>query len=714
MSIKELWIMRKGANVLSLLLLILISFVIPKSVFSQSFPYKFNYLTVDDGLSHTDANYVAQDRYGYIWVGTNFGLDRFDGYSVKKYYNKNIPLSNAFKNRIIHLFPDESGIIWLVTEDGLQSFNPQIEKYTDFSVKGKKRSLPFWKVIKSKENLIYGYADFKISLHTLKGKFLEEIKLDLPPNTRFSDLVIDRKGVIYFSSNQGIWTLDKNKHFVKVVVSGLPTNDLSHLFFDNQNNLLVSSGKSLFLTEKKVTSDNSQKTNYFVKKQFTCQNEKEIIEITAGRKPEYWINTGSDLIRLDKDLNFIQTVNNKSAQLSLNSNVLSRAFIDRSECLWVGTSGGGINYCDLNQKLFYTLQHNPGDANSLTGNYIRSMVEEGENLWVATNANGLNRYNLNTKVFTHYNTSSGSTRLKDDVVDGLKLDKDGNLWIGSSRGIEILLPDRKTFWKPPGYEMFPRFLISSLEQDYYGNIWFGNLESLGVIWKDRANEFHVKYYSEGQYILADKKKPQLFVATRHGLKRIMVDAEGNIIDTFYYKASSKPNSLSSDYPSPIRKQNDSVYWVGTIGGGLNRLALQTQTDAFSVKVYAENYGVFNDVESIEMDEMGNLWMGGDGLQCLNPVTGKLIRYDKNDGLQGNSFKIRSSHKGAHGRLYFGGINGLNYFYPDEIKANTIEARPVLTNIIINNKNPVFSNSDSLDHTVAHAIGYGKSLTLSYL
>ncbi|MBE9463568.1 response regulator [Dyadobacter subterraneus] len=714
MSIIELWIMRKGDRLISLIISILLSCVVPESSFSQSFPYKFNYLTVDEGLSHTDANYVAQDCYGYIWVATNFGLDRYDGYSVKNYYNKNIPLSNAFKNRIIHLFPDENGIIWLVTEDGLQCFDPKIEKYTDFTIKGSKVSPAFWKVVKSKENLIYGFADFNVTLYAVKGKFLEEKKLNPPFAVRFTDMITDRKGEVYFSSNEGIWTLDKNNRFVKIMVSGLPGTELSHLFFDNNNNLLVTSGNSVFLTEKQSSSATSSQTNYFIKKQFTSKNEKEITGIAGGKKPEYWLNTGSDLIRLDRDLNHIQTVNNKSSQLSLNSNVLGKAFVDRSECLWVCTSGGGINYCDLNQKLFYTLQHNPGDANSLSGNYIRSIVEEGENLWITTNVNGLNRYNLNTKRFTHYSTSSGTTRLKDDVVDGLILDKDGNLWIGSSKGIEILLPDRKTLWRPSGYEKFPKFVINTLEQDYYGNIWFGNLDNSGVIWKDRSNEFHVKYYAEGHYILADKKKPQLFVATRHGLKRIMVDAEGNIIDTFYFKASSKPNALSSDYPAQIRKQNDSVFWVGTIGGGLNRLALQTRTNDFSVKVFAENYGVFNDVETIEMDEKGNLWMGGNGLQCLDPLTGKLIRYDKNDGLQGNSFKIRASHKGPHGRLYFGGINGLNYFYPDEIKANRIEARPVLTNIIINNKTPEYSSAESSDQTISNAIGYGKKLKLSYL
>ncbi|MBC7400678.1 MAG: response regulator [Mucilaginibacter sp.] len=407
-------------------------------------------------------------------------------------------------------------------------------------------------------------------------------------------------------------------------------------------------------------------------------------------------------------------MSNKSSQYGLNSTVLLNTFIDRSECLWVCTAGGGLNYCDLNQKLFYTLQHDPGNANSLSGNYIRSVLEDGENLWIATNANGLNLYNLKTQAFTFYNTYNSAVKLQNDAITALSLDNDHNLWVGTQTGLNILRPDHKQLWRPRGYDRFPNYIIETLAIDCYGNTWFGNHYKLGVIYKDKQNYYRVKEYIEGHFILTDKAKPLLFVSSRHGLKKLTIDKEGNITNTVYYKASLKTNSLSSSYISPIRKQNDSTYWIGTIGGGLNKLSFNANGDLNTVKRFGNSYGVFNDVEALEIDNTGNLWLGGNALLSLNPSTGKLIRYDKSDGLQGNSFKVRASYKGASGRLYFGGINGLNYFYPEQIKPNKINARPILTDILINNQKANYDNSDSAKNYIGKAIGYNKDFKLSYL
>jgi signal transduction histidine kinase/DNA-binding response OmpR family regulator/ligand-binding sensor domain-containing protein len=710
MESENLFTIKKRAYIRSLLLFFFS--IVSSAVFCQSFPYKFNYLTVDEGLSHTDANDVTQDNKGYIWVATNFGLDRYDGYALKKYYNNNVPVKNAFKNRIMRVNPDAFGNIWLCTEDGLQSFNPKTEKYIDYSPKKGTATPIFWKVFKPKGNLVYSYGDFKIRLFAITGNVLTEQSLSAPADVRFFDMQQDRNGVLYFASDKGLWKLDNNRRFIHIPLAGMQGTELTNLFFDNQNNLLVTVKNKVFLTAR-VPGPDGTGNALRVKRTFTGGDQNTIQGITAGRKSEYWVNTGSGLVRLDRDLNFIQLIDSKS-QHSLNSSVLIRAFIDRSDCLWVGTSGGGVNFCDLNQKLFYTIQHIPGERNSLSGNHIRSVLEDGENLWIGTNANGLNLYNARTQSFTNYNTYDSKVRLKNNMITALSFDNDHNLWIGSESGIEILRPDKKTFWKPPGYEAFPKYLVGTLAKDYYGNIWFGNLDKYGVIWKDKSNRYHVKEYAEGHFILTDQAKPQLFISSRQGVKQILVDHEGNINKTIHYRASSKPNSISSNYTSPIAKQNDSTYWIGTIGGGLNRLLFDENNTAYHIKLFGTDYGVFNDVEAIEIDRSGNIWMGGTGLQYLNPKTGKLIRYDKNDGLQGNSFKIRASFKGEGGRLYFGGINGLNYFYPDQIKVNNIDARPVLTDMLINNTKTEYGKPGSSKNAISEAIGYSDGMTLSYL
>ncbi|MDB5143129.1 MAG: response regulator [Mucilaginibacter sp.] len=712
MKIKNLFWLNKITLIKALSFFIFLTILMPGIALCQQYPYQFNYLTVDEGLSHTDANDIAQDKQGYIWVATFFGLDRFDGYSVKKFYNNNVPLDNAFKNRVTSIYPDAVGDIWLGTEDGLQRFNARSESYTDFNEPEKSSRTNFHKLFKPAGNLIYVFTGNEIKVFRINGSSIEPQKLNMPANVQFRDMQQDQNGMLYLASNKGLWVLDKNQRFIKIAITGLLNEEFSRVYFDNGNNLITSTGNKLLLIDKKRSAAG---TALVAGKQFICADYNFIRNVVRDSRADYWLNVGPILLRLDSNLNLIQSVNDKSSPHSLNSNSLAKAFIDRTDCLWICTFGGGVNYCDLNEKLFYTLRHNPEVANSLSGNHIRSVLADGDNLWIGTTANGLNLYDLKKQTFTYYNTYNSPVRLKNDAITALILDNDHNLWIGSAAGIDILKPGGRELWRPPGYDQFPNHVIDTFVKDYYGNIWFGNhQDTFGVIWADKQKNYHVKYYGEGYFIFADKNKPQLLISSTHGLKRVLIDAQGNISQTFTYTASSKPNSLSSDYTYPIGKQNDSTYWIGTIGGGLNSLTLQPKTNSYIIKTFNGNYGIFNDVETLEVDNAGNIWMGGNGLECFNPSTGKLTRYDKNDGLQGNSFKVGSSFKGSDGRLYFGGINGLNYFYPDQIKANRIAARPVLTDMLINNQKTVYGDQDSSKSTISQAIGYNDNLTLNYL
>ncbi|QEC79808.1 hybrid sensor histidine kinase/response regulator transcription factor [Mucilaginibacter ginsenosidivorax] len=693
----------------TIIFLALFLWVVPNITRAQQYPYKFHYLTVDEGLSHTDANDIAQDKHGYIWVATFFGLDRFDGYSVKKFYNTNTPLNNSFKNRLVTIYPDDDGNIWLATEGGLQCFNPRLEKYTDYTETKKNSNTNFQKIFKPRGNLIYIFTGNQLKIFKINGTKIDEQNLTAP-GVQFSDMAPDGKGQLYLTSNKGLWVLDKNNRLKKIPIAGLTNENLSRLYFNNNNSPVLSAENKILLITKRQGAAGQI---WAVEKQLACPSF--IRNITEGKRGDYWLNIGPSLLKLDHNLNLIQTVSDKNSPHGLNSGSLSKVFVDRTDCLWVCTFGGGLNYCDLNEKLFYTLQHNPEVANSLAGNHIRSVLADGDNLWIGTTANGLNLYNLKTQKFTYYNTYNSRLRLKSDVITALTIDNDHNLWIGSSAGIEILKPNGAELWKPAGYQNFPSHVIDTFVKDYYGNIWFGNhQDKYGVIWKDAKNIYQVKYYDEGFFIFADKSTPQLLVSSTHGLKRVTIDAQGNIQQIFTYRASARPNSLSSDYTYPISKQNDSTYWIGTIGGGVNRLILKPADNSYTIKSYTGSYGIFNDVESLEIDNAGNIWMGGNGLECLNPLTGKLIRYDKNDGLQGNSFKVGSSYKGTDGRLYFGGINGLNYFYPDQIRANNIAAIPVLTDILINNQKPGYGLDNPSKNNINQAIGYSKNLTLSYL
>ncbi len=329
------------------------------TVFCQLHTPKFNYLTVDEGLSHTDANDLVQDKQGYIWVATYFGLNRFDGYSIKKFYNSNVPLNNAYKNRVICLYPEENGSIWLGTEGGIQCFDSKIEKYIDYTTAGNKSQPTFWKLIKGEDSFIYGLTDGQFRYYAIKGEIIEEQHLDLPAGIRFFDMTADHSGNLYFATNKGLWGFNKNRVFKNIMIAGCPDLNLSRLYFNNNQDLLIASANQLLLTHK--LTDRSKTitgtvSNLMVVKSYACPPGRPINGVREDLKGNYWINAVSSLLCVDSHLNFIREITNKSSSHSFNSSSITNIYIDRSQCLWLCTFGGGVNYCDLNEKKFYTFR----------------------------------------------------------------------------------------------------------------------------------------------------------------------------------------------------------------------------------------------------------------------------------------------------------------------------------------------------------------------
>lgn len=684
------------------------------TVFAQTgnYPYKVKFLTVDEGLSHTDANDIAQDQKGFIWIATYFGLDRFDGYTIRKFYNSNEPLKNAYKNRLRCVYPDNNGDIWLGTEGGLQRFDVHTERYVDYHCENQPLN-NFEKIYKPAGNKIYASTGYQIRLFEIRGTTLVELTLPIPANLSVSDFVVGSHGGIFLATSKGVWLLDQHDRLSPIEVSGLTNPSLNHISISENGELNLVS-KNQFFTATPASNQSGAPLKFAVTNQYTSPFHNDIKNVARDEKHNFWVNEGGSLLQLNSELRLVQVMSSKNHQQALNSNALAKIFIDRSQCLWICAFGGGVNYFDLNEKPFYTLQHIPGDGQSISGSYIRSVLANGDDLWLGTTDNGLNRYNLKTHALSHYNSYNTPVRVKNDVITALTVDHQQNLWIGSNSGIEIFDVKHQQIIRPQGAESFPKYVIDVLTTDRFGNIWFGNhTDRFGVINRDEKGVYHTKYYGEGFFILADTAKPQLMISSTHGLKRLIVDKEGNILSQFTYRATGKPNSLSSDYTYPIVKQNDSTYWVGTIGGGLNRLILKGN-NAYSISTFGSRYGIFNDVESMELDNAGNIWMGGNGLERFNPVTHTLIRYDKNDGLQSNSFKVGSSCKGQDGRLFFGGINGLNYFYPDQVRENTVAATPLITDILINNQHPVIQHNQQADNQISQSVTYCNKLKINYL
>lgn len=678
------------------------------AAYAQPDQFRFKHLTVDEGLSHTDANDIVQDQRGFIWIATYFGITRYDGYMIKKFYNNNEPVKNAFKNRVRCLFADVQDKLWIGTEGGIQCFDPNSENYTDFRVVNGSSFTPE-KLCKTGIDRIYVLANERLINFKIAGKNLLSKQVKELANKRVFDICLAADGELWVSSSEGIFSVSPGGTVRKVPISGNHQQEIRTLYVNRHKKLLFAADNRIYVAGKKTGH-----STFFVEHSVTLGDRKSARQIVEDAKGNFWINTSAEIIMLNRQLRLKQVIKPGQGTYDLNAGTLAKLLIDRSQCLWVATFSGGVNYCDLNQKKFYTFRHNPENQNSLSGNYVRSILADSSTLWVGTMGKGLNQYNLKNQVFKHFNTRTAGLQLKSDNVLSLTMDNEKRLWIGTYAGLQVVDPLLLKGVTLNGEKSFPNFMIENLAKDCFGNIWFGNhTNRFGVIWKDRYSNYHVRYHGEGYFILPDESKPQIMVSSTHGLDRYQINNEGNIKGDISYRADGGQNELTSNYTYPICKQNDSVYWVGTIGGGLNQLRI-TGNGKYVIENMNKGFEIFKDVESMEIDRSGNIWMGGNGLQCLDLKKRTLTKYDKNDGLQGNSFKVGTSFKGPDGRLYFGGINGLNFFDPTEISANTIPAQPVVTDMLINNQHPVYKTDQPISDAQPEVFTDGKSIQLNYL
>lgn len=708
MFLSEITTLRKGARGCVVIYAVIFTIIlIPRVAKAQSSPFRFKHLTVDEGLSHTDANYITQDSKGFIWIATYFGLNRYDGYTVKKFYNNNEPVNNAFKNRVRCLFAGERNQIWLGTEGGIQRFDPGTETYTDYQVTGasgftaEKMWMPDGKTI-------YIQASGRLLKFQIKGHSLVCRPTSIAEGNTVYDFTSLAAGTLLVATKNGVMTLDFQGAGLKVSFDRPLPITIRCLFAGPQNNLVLAGMDRIYLAVGQPGG-----RPYLITDSVYVPHHS-VMQIARDATGDYWVEASPAILRLDSKLRLKQEIKAGQGSYDLNSASLSGILIDRSQCLWVATFGKGVNYCDLNQKQFHTFQHDPENTNSLSGNYVRSILAEQHTLWVGTMEHGLNCYDIASQTFSHFSSSGPLLKLKSDNVLSLAMDKQKRLWIGSYAGIQVIDPAILRDCPLIGEKEFPRFMIETLAEDCFGNMWFGNhTNPFGVIWKDDHNAYHVRYFGEGYFILPDKKKPEMLVSSTHGLDRYQIDRFGHILHTISYRATGRENALSSNYTYPVSRQNDSIYWVGTIGGGLNRLTLQSD-NRYRIEQYNRNFDIFKDVEAMETDQQGNVWMGGNGLEFLNLSKRTLVKFNKNDGLQGNSFKVGSSFKGDDGKLYFGGIDGLTFFDPKEISMNRIPAQPVITDILINNQHPVYDQDYRGSSAPTEALMNGKPLSFNYL
>ncbi len=693
---------------------------------------QFERLTIDDGLSQSSVFAIVQDKRGLMWFGTWDGLNKYDGYRFTVYkYDPENPGSLS-DNEIRALYEDSHGILWVGTMDGLNRFDREKESFIRYrNDPDNPASLGGTKVHAITEDkngtLWIGTEEGGLNkFDRASGQFFNyQHHPDDPYSLSSNDvraIFIDSQGIFWI----GTWGGGLNRfdpHTERFESYRHNPNDPTSLADDFVRSVYQDRSGNLWVgTESGGLGRFDQKSKQFTNYLPDPDNprslsDKEVLSIYETGAGELWIGTyGGGLNKFNKNTHQFSHYHPVDG-----SNVWS-IYQDRSGTLWVGTAEGGVNKVPPKLKNFKHVYHNPEDPNSLSGNDVWSIFEDRDGvLWVGVWDYGLNRYDSQSGSFKHYmpNPDDPNSLSQKDVME-ITQDHEGMLWIGTAEGgVNRFNPQTEQFtrylYDPNDPHSLAHNAVFSILEDRQRRLWVGSYFGKSLSLFNRKDETFSNFtYSPdnpdgmGDYKIGklyEDSKGNFWMSTNGGgLGRY--DRQSQKF-TYYTHNPADPHSVSHNFTTDIHQDRSGALWVGTWGGGLNRFDPKTET----FTAYKKEDGLpSNSVMGILEDNAGNLWLSTfRGLSRFNPAEGTFKNYTPKDGVQSNEFNSTVAFKGHDGQLYFGGINGFNAFYPQEIKDNPNVPPIILTDFQIFNKSVPIGKDSVLKKSIAET----DEITLSY-
>ncbi len=664
---------------------------------------QFERLSFKDGLSQSSVMCILQDGRGFMWFCTEDGLDRYDGYDFKIYRHDPANPSSISSNYISALYEDHEGNLWVGTNGGgLNEFNWKTETFKryrpnpdDSSSLSNDRVLSIYE---DHDNTLWvGTAGGLNRLNRATGGFIRYVpRHDDPTSLSHSSvraIYEDHTGALWIGTLGGLERFDReNNSFIHYQPDPANPDSLHGTYIvgiveDLSGNLWV------------ATDGGLNKLNHETGKWISYQNvpdsqpsphESYLRSLYVDHFGILWIGTyGGGLEKFDPATEkFVYYQNNPDNSTTLSNNYVWSIYEDRSGVLWVGTFDGISKY-DRGREGFVLFANEPSDRNSLSDNRVLSACEDSHGyLWIGTFNGGLNRLDRSTGQWVHYVSSPGiAGTLSSNTIRSVYEDHNGVLWIGTEKGLDRYDRRNDTFthFRPQSGSTDPlsETVVFPIFEDRSGNLWIGTLGS-GLNRIDPRRE-KLSHFEVGQGEGAGLSNNSVLTITQDHEGAIWIGTWGGGLNrynpetdqfTYYRNNPNDPNSLSQNNVYAIHEDKFGILWIGTWGGGLNRF--DPATGAF--KHYRTENGLPNDVVyGILEDRQGYLWMSTNyGLSRFDPVRETFKNYDAGDGLQSNGFSAGADFKSASGEMFFGGVNGLNAFYPEKVTDNPYVPSVALT------------------------------------
>lgn len=713
------------------------------NVFAQR-PFKFNKITVENGLSQSNINHIIQDQKGFLWFATNGGLNRFDGIEFRTYVFDILDTNSISNNIINHLYEDEVGNIWISTQNGLDLYNESSESLTHFRNElNNPNSLSNNHIvctIKDNDgNLWIGTSGGGLNKYNPETKVFKTFRTNIQNNKSISSnfitcIEIDKYGFLWIgTSDNGLNMLDVvSENFVRyektqtAKTNSVSSNQIKCIYEDNDGDLWIGTSAGIDLVKPSTTgrhiAEMDEIINYSTIVGKNSAAASSITSIYQGESGLIWFGTTDrGLGYINKYLNVTGNyVVDPNDDFSLLSNNVTSVFDDKSGILWIGTNAG-INNINKLRNRFEWHKRIPGKGNTLSSNNVHSILkEENGIIWLGTYDQGLTKYDPLTNIFTNYliddyvvegesirernyllrkyDQRKSTSRLEKinylnhNRIGVLHKDTKNNIWIGTGGGgINILNPKSGAIsslkHKSDDENSLSSDRIRSIFRDSSGRMWIGTEDNgLNLYY----NNLFKRYTTDPNDIfsisnnnisaIAEDKNGVMWIGTFGGGVN-KFDLTNNRFIRYFYQPGI-PNSISSNNIYTLYYENPTKLWIGT-SDGLNILNIENN----EIQHVSVNDGLpSNSIYSILEDDLGHIWISTNkGISRINKSTLAIKNYDKSDGLQSTEFNPSSGFTASNGEMFFGSINGFCSFSPESIIDNITKPEVILTDFKIFNE-----------------------------
>ena len=676
----------------------------------------FNNITTNDGLSQGSIDDIFQDSEGYMWFATNDGLNRYDGNEFKVLKGDNNDIATIWPGLVSDIEEDKMGYLWVGTSGGLARVDKKTLKAKRFITnKNDEKGIShsnIWDVFKDSKGDMwvatedginkFDYSTEKFTKYTVDNKSLDNHK-----KIKASCIEEDSDGVIIIGTKNGLRAVNqkigKLEFYMGDGIDLVNGKSIIDTFKDSKENIWISAKTGELY---KITK-NTKKIEFKFNIAEDLNDENTYVKvINEDLEGNMWLGSNRGLYKYNTIKNKGIWYQSKEYDIkTLVDNSILDIYKDKSGLIWIGTLNG-ISRVNPEQN-FINYKKRFGEQNSLSGDSISGIYEdEYGDLWIGTYTSGLNKLDRENDIYTHYkHKKENDNTIASDSIWQVRGDGKGNIWVATRNGlskINIKTNAVKNYLhnKEDENSIIDNDVREILIDDK-GLIWIGTRNGIDIfnpetevftnlneiLINNGLDEVYVRRIfqaSDGNYYLA--------VGWSSGLVKLDVNKKEVKV---YNHTLEEGSRLSDDVIMGINEGLDGDIWIGTTNG-LNRLNPKTG----KIKQYKEKQGLANSyVYGVLVDSVGDIWMSTNGgISKYDIKDNYFENYTYADGLQSNEFNAISDFKSKSGEMFFGGVNGVSSFNPKEISKKEVVLTPVVISDFNAYNNKEYLNDVELKHS----------------